>query len=303
MNESWPDINESEQEFLARHGETIRRAKERQANCPPPQLIIAAKGEGLPEELRLRVNEHLQQCKACRMLAEDLEATEPAERTAQEKARMRARLEPMLGTSASSRPWSWVRGLALRPVPIAVLALAVLAVGGFFLAQRMQERGRNVAHVPPPNSPLVVAATLPLEKPAIALPQDSDIIWRGGETSGTSYPAQLEAALKPYDKGDYAGAAEKLRQLEKKFPGQFEAKFYRGVCLLFLNDATAAAELQAARGLGKGPESYEAAWYLAIAEQRNGRNDSAVAELQKLCQTDSAYAPRACEATESRPSH
>src|SRR5580704_13609701 len=92
MSESWPDLDEAEKEFLATHAGTIRSAQARHKGCPSAQLILAASGESLPQELRTRVSEHLAQCGTCRMLAEDLAATELSEMTAGEEARMRARL-------------------------------------------------------------------------------------------------------------------------------------------------------------------------------------------------------------------
>jgi len=81
MSESWPDLDEAEKEFLATHGETVRSDQARHKECPSAQLILAASGESLPEELRTRVSDHLAQCGTCRMLAEDLTAAELSEMT------------------------------------------------------------------------------------------------------------------------------------------------------------------------------------------------------------------------------
>jgi hypothetical protein len=304
MSEVWPDVDETEREFLTAHGEALRRAQVRHEDCPSFQLIIAAKGEALPEEARAQVNEHLIHCASCRLLAEDIEAAELPELTIQEKARMQARLAPVLGEHARSSSWNWLRSWVLRPIPIAALAAIVLAVSGVIIMRNSQPGKPPLAVVQPPAPSSTLVAALQLDKPPIPVSPDSELIWRGGETKGASYETQLDTALIPYGKDDYAGSAKKLEQLEKKYPRKFEAKFYRGICLLLLNDAAGAVqELEAAKQLGKPQENTEAAWYLAIAQQRAGQNDLAFATLQTLCSTNSSYAARACEATKNTPSH
>jgi tetratricopeptide (TPR) repeat protein len=304
MSESWPDLEEAEKEFLAAHAESVRSAQARHKGCPSAQLILAASGESLPEELRARVSEHLAQCGACRMLAEDLAATELSEMTPEEQARMRARLEPVLGATRKSHSWSWLRTWVLRPIPIAAMAAAVLAVGTFVFVQINKQQPATVASIPQPAPPILVAATLPLEKPAINIPPDSDLVWRSGKPGTPSLGDQLEAALVPYKKDDYAGSAKKLEKLEKRYPQNSEVKFYDGICHLFLGDtAGATRQLEAAKRLAKPAENHEASWYLAIAYQHAGQNDLALAELQALCKADGPYAARACEGTKTVSPH
>jgi tetratricopeptide (TPR) repeat protein len=304
MSDSWPDLEEAEKEFLGAHAETVRSAQARHKGCPSAQLILAASGESLPEELRTRVSEHLAQCGACRMLAEDLAAAELSEMTPEEQARMRARLEPVLGAEGKSNAWSWLRTWALRPIPVAAMAAAALAVGTFVFVQINKQQPPAVASIPQPSPPILVAATLPLEKPAINIPPDSDLLWRGGKPGAPSLGDQLEAALVPYKKDDYAGSAKKLEKLEKRYPQNSEVKFYYGICHLFLGDSAGAIrQLEAAKRLAKPPENQEASWYLAIAYQRAGQNDLALAELQTLCKADGPYAARACEGTKTVSPH
>jgi len=304
MSEVWPDVEETEREFLATHAEALRRAQVRHEDCPSFQLITAARGEALPEEVRAQVNGHLIHCVSCRMLAEDIEAAELPELTVQEKTRMQARLAPVFGQPIRSGSWNWLRSWMLRPVPIAALAAIALTVSGIIIMRNSQPAKSPVAVVQPPAPPTTLVAALQLDKPTIPASPDSELIWRGGKTNSASYEAQLDAALIPYSKDDYAESAKKLEQLEKKYPHKFEAKFYRGICLLFLNDvAGAVQELEAAKQLGKPQEITEAAWYSAVAQQRAGQNDLAFATLQALCNTNSSYTARACEATRSTPSH
>jgi tetratricopeptide (TPR) repeat protein len=298
MSESWPDLEEAEKEFHAAHAGAIRSAQARHKGCPSAQLILAASGESLPEELRTRVSDHLAQCGTCRMLAEDLTAAELSEMTPEEQAHMRARMEPVLGGVGKSNAWSWLRTWVLRPIPIAAMAAAAVAVGTFVFVQINKQQPPTVASIPQPAPPVLVAAILPLEKPAINIPPDSDLVWRSGKPGAPSLGDQLETALVPYKKDDYAGSAKKLEQLEKRYPQNNEVKFYDGICHLFLGDnAGAIRQLEAAKRLAKPAENQEASWYLAIAYQRAGKNDLALAELQALCKADAPNAARACEAT------
>jgi tetratricopeptide (TPR) repeat protein len=304
MSESWPDLEEAEKEFLAAHAETVRSAQARHKGCPSVQLIMAASGESLPEELRTRLSEHLAQCGACRMLAEDLTAAELSEMTPGEQARMRARLEPVLGAEGKSNAWTWLQTWVLRPIPIAAMAAAILAVGTYMFVQSNKQQPPAVASIPQPAPPVLVAATLPLEKPAINIPPDSDLVWRSGKPGAPSLGDQLENALVPFKKDDYAGSAKKLEQLEKLYPQNSEVKFYDGICHLFLGDtAGAIRRLEAAKRLAKPAENQETSWYLAIAYQRAGQNDLALAELRGLCKANGPYAARACESMKTASPH
>jgi hypothetical protein len=301
MSEAWPDLGENEQEFLAAHGEALRLARSRHAGCPSAQLIVAAKGECLPEELRAEVAEHLAACPECRMLAEDMETMEAEGLTREEKARMRAQLAPIVTPQPKLRAWTSFWNWALPVTAVAALAILAVTFTGIWRARKIQEQTSTVARQQP--SPPPGIAALPLNKPDNpALLQDGGgaIIWRGGQTKGASYQEQLQAAMIPYSKDEYKTAARKLGELETKFPQKFEARFYNGICLLFLNDAAGAMrELEAAKTMAKPPDSYQVSWYLAVARQRAGQNDQALSELQQLCHTDSAYAAQACQALKS----
>lgn len=304
MSESWPDLDEPEKEFLAAHGETVRSARARHAGCPSAQLIVAASGESLPPELRDRVSEHLTQCASCRMLAEDLEAAEPSEMTPEERASMRARLEPLLGVEGESNAWSRLRTWFVRPIPISAAAVLALAAGTFLYVRTNKQQPTAIAQITQTASPALVAAELPLEKPAVNIPPDSELVYRSGKPGALSVGDQLEAALAPYKKDDYAASAKRLEKLEKKYPQDYGVKFYAGICHLFLGDAPGAVErLEAAKHLAKPPQTDEASWDLAIAYQRAGKNDLCLAELQGLCGAGGPYAARACEGMKSVSAH
>lgn len=298
MRESWPDLEDSERDFLTAHGNAIRRAQSRRVGCPPVQLIVASKGESLPQELRKKIAGHVAACVECRMLAEDMEAIEEVGLSAGEKAGISARLQPAFAAPNISL-WGLFRNWSLPAA--AVAAIAIVAVVGirFWRARPTSQPPASAAVQQSPSIPTLAA--LPLDKPGVPAPPNSELVWRGGRGGGggktDSYQAQLDAALAPYRKNDYAAASSKLVQLEHKFPKKFEPKFYNGISLLFLNDASAAMrELQAAAEVARPPETYQASWYLAVAEQRAGKSDLALLELQQLCKIESSYSAPACEA-------
>jgi tetratricopeptide (TPR) repeat protein len=229
-------------------------------------------------------------CAVCRMLSEDMESPDSMELTSQERARIWARLVPSLPATHKARFWSFLGTWIFRPVPATALAVLVVALAGLILTQK---NNRQETFTTTPRSTGQITA-LPFQRPGV--PGDSAVFWRGRKTM-TSYEAKLQSALVPYEKGDYATAAKQLEQVEKSHPTKFGAKFYDGVSLLLLGDARGAMqELEAAKGVANAQEIHQAIWYLAIAEQRAGQNDSAFSELQQLCKAEGPYAAKACDA-------
>lgn len=299
MRESWPDLEDSERDFLTAHADAIQRAQARLVSCPPVQLIVAARGESLPDEVGKKIAEHVAACVECRMLAEDMEAIEEVGLTAGEKAGIRARLQPAFAAPNISL-WGLFRNWSVPAAAVATIAIVAVLGIKFWRARPISQPPASAAVQQSPSIPTLAA--LPLDKPGVPAPPNSELVWRGGGGGGggrktDSYRAQLDAALAPYRKNDYTAASSKLEQLEQKFPQKFEPKFYNGISLLFLNDAsTAARKLQAAREVAEPPESYQASWYLAVAEQRAGKSDLALSDLQQLCKIESSYSAKACEA-------
>ena len=304
MTQPWSDLDESEREFLSAHGEAVEAAHKRHAGCPDLSLLVAAKGESLPPELHDRVLAHLGQCALCRMLSNDLEAIELPGLSLEQRAQIRARIEQVGNVPArpkvSFSPWTWL----LRPIPLAAAAVALLVVGSVLVLQRAPERPQTRVSAPAPAPQTLNAAMLPLEKPPIQIEPSDELVWRGGSPQSDSYQTQLKAALDLYKKDDFAAAARNLERLDRSYPQKAEVKFYDGISKLFLEDYPAAIrQLEAAKRLAKPPREYEAAWYLAVAEQRAGQSDRAMSELQNLCRTNSQYAMPACEATKTMFRH
>ncbi|MBI1791645.1 MAG: tetratricopeptide repeat protein, partial [Acidobacteria bacterium] len=157
--------------------------------------------------------------------------------------------------------------------------------------------GPEVAAVAPPAPAPWIPGPLPLEKPAA--PAAEGLIWRG---EPASEEAMLDAALAPYRSGDYPDAIRRLERFVGQHPRSAEGHFYLGVSLLFAGrNPEAAAALERAKALAGKTLAREAAWYLALAWQRQGLIGPALAELRRLCDEPGEHQSAACEALREPP--
>jgi tetratricopeptide (TPR) repeat protein len=271
-------------------------------NCPKPAVLQAAQSGVLPVEAGDMVRDHMAACAACTALARDLSNMDEAPLAAKEQARIWDRIragiaaeESALKTAAPRSGW---RALLFRPVPVAILAAAVIlaVIGGRLLHQ---PRPRPTAALGPARQPEAVAppdsTAFRLDKPPVMLPASALLVWRGAAEAGSAQDKELREALIPYAADQYAEAARRLESLTKEDPRLETAHFYLGICRLFLerND-DAAASLKAARGLAHPLLADEADWYLALAYHRTGRNGEARPLLEKLCHATGKNSGKAC---------
>ena len=116
------------------------------------------------------------------------------------------------------------------------------------------------------------------------------------ERVGDLYPYRIED-VDAYRDGDYVQADERFTALALQYPESVEVLFFQGVTRMLRDDfAGAVAPLTAAHRLGEPTFVNDAAWYLAVAEQRSGRAADARARLEELCAGTSAFKDRACAA-------
>ena len=120
--------------------------------------------------------------------------------------------------------------------------------------------------------------------------------------------AALVAALEPYRRDDFAGAAMSLEGFVATRPESPDGWFYLGASRLMSGDAMRArSALDKARVLSRvhgwpapvGDHTLELDWLAATAEARTGAIESARTKLQALCATPNALQVRACAAKES----
>ncbi len=252
------------------------------SGCPPPDLLQAADAGVVPPEVGERVSAHLKTCLNCKTLLDSVAILDEAPLEMEQRDRIWRRIQAGSVEKASpKRRWTaWLR-VMLGPWPSAGFAVALLAIalGVGLLRQRGQTPVRPVSERPPEVA--TSAPVLPLEKAPVVLPPVAFLVWRGAEDENPWKP--LQAALKPYESGDYSEAERRLQDVAAKYPRVAEAWFYLGVTRLLLNSNDGARDdLEKARGI-VGPLSNEAGWYLAIANQRTGRIPEARRLLQELC--------------------
>jgi TolA-binding protein len=296
------DLTDSGPEGLDAHTDWTEAAREFRTQfprCPKPEMIQAVREGMLPADLRDSVSQHVAHCAACAALAKDLDELDEKPLQANEQERIWERIQSGIGTeemkppAAARRPAWWQ--VFLRPMPLAVAAVAVILVTiGVRSMQHAQEPVAVNVTTPPPIAPRAPSA-LRLEKPPVLMPAAAVLVWRGGSDTGNEARQALQDALVPYEADHYADAAERLAALSKNYPSMAEAKFYLGICELFLDQNTeavtnlAAAHRQAAPALAD-----DAAWFLALAYHRNGRDADARPVLEKLCNGDGKDTARAC---------
>jgi hypothetical protein len=280
-NPRWSDIEPEEEALMIRLG--IRPGGQRP--CPPPELLQTFHLEGLQGELEVRVKAHVEICRFCQGLLRDL-ATIHAPLTAEENARIHARVFPTGSRREPSRKWRF-----FWPIIPALAAAAVVLIAVWIHNARVQ-RPREIASsvAPAPAASLPVFA---LEKPSVALPLP--ILMRGASGRREAYLSALARALKPYQRDDYRTAETQLQALAAKYPKSSRVLFYGGVSALLAggNDA-AVKELTRAGALAHGSFVNECRWYLALAEVRSGHLAQAAATLHSLCSAPGEYHSRAC---------
>jgi hypothetical protein len=264
-------------------------------------MVSAATMGVLPYEEAAKVNAHIRACALCSILAEGF-AGGAAEEAATEGFEDAAATERVLGRvrrqiAREKRParlwlnWPFPRFAAVAAAMLIVAGLALLSV-------RWMTPGEPVTPVQQarvdPGPPVMPVLYLPLEPAALKLPLDA-IMWRSGESPANEYFAELGKALEPYNKGDYAGARQLLAGLSVRYPKAVEPYFYLGVSDLLDNHIPEArTALENAHRVSTPLLAADIGWYLAIANEREGRKAEAATLLDGLCEKESAYQKQAC---------
>jgi tetratricopeptide (TPR) repeat protein len=276
-------------------------------HCSEPALVQAARAGVLPAPVRDRLNEHVAHCAACASLGSDLSTLDEAQIGASGQERIWGRIRcgiaaEEIGAPAKAPRAVWWKFL-LRPMPLSMAVAALLVVVGVRFVVQPQPPAAVVSQTRQPEAPTPPpAGVLRLEKPPVMLPAAAVLLWRGASDAGNAPRQELRDALVPYEADRYAEAAEGLEGLAKKYPALAEAHFYLGVCRLFLDrNADAVTSLTAAHRLARPPLADDAAWYLALAYHRGGRDGDARPLLEKLCTATGKNAAKACAGIRELP--
>lgn len=299
---SWINREPAEPQQLSDLEPALGQLRGRPTPCPAPDLLQAAQADVLPAEQRLEIIRHLQSCRLCQSLVKDLEAVD--EGTLATAARKRIWQRVGAGIEAESTATKAEVSVASRRSywrPLSLATVATAAVLVVFAVRWVQDR-QHPASIVAKNGRAQVTSTPPpsvfrLDKAPVVLPASGVVVWRGQTDSSQRQIKALEEALAPYQSDNYAEAARRLEELRKKYPRMAEAPFYLGICQLFLNQNEAASKsLKDAVNLAEPPLSQAAAWYLALAFHRQGKDDLARPLLEAVCKTGQDYSSRGCAA-------
>jgi hypothetical protein len=295
MNGRKNDIGPREAELLKEFGTSFEGLRASHADCPKPELLLAAQSEVLSEETARSVGKHLEKCGFCKILLRDLNDGEVIATLPEEERRVRGRVVRAGGASEKIEK----AGSGLLAVwlgwasPVAVLAgVVVVAVVWMRLHPPVAQVSPAPSVAVEPEKP----AALQWEKLPVKLQASSILIWRGEPRNAQEkYAAELTHALVYYRDGDYLDAVQQLRRVVKDFPRGVEGQLYLGVSQLALRqNPEAIPALSAAQRLGSEQFRDDASWYLALAYACTGDTQNALAELQALCHGKGNYSPRAC---------
>ena len=246
-------------------------------SCPDSSLLLALNEGVLDEMAAERLRAHLRTCATCQMLARDLAAVLDDAPTAEEHARLDARIAA--GRERRRRPigvWLGVGGLVAAAGLAGILLLPPSSpspAGG---------SSATAAHPAPPTVFVVDRPSMP--------PGDVDLTVRGEASTRASLANEVAAALDAADRGDLASAVTTLTALTNSNPTSRIAALALGAVQLRAGrDADALATLDRAHLLKSDPESAdEAGWFLAVALVRTGNGTRARLLLDAICKQPSS---------------
>lgn len=298
MSERWVDLDPAERELLEELGVNVEEARVTTAGCPPPELVKALSADFLPEELRVRVAEHVGACVLCKRLARDLEEVGGADLSPDLETRIRAKLPPHAPRAAgaafaSKLSWPWIWRPVTAAAALAVIALVLLRQGG----QTPRQTPIRQQSAPPTQTVAPAENLIPIEKPAVKLTAAS-LVLRGADGKDEKFLKDLAPALDAYRKDQYVAAEKQFARLSSVYPGSVEVRFYLGVSRLFTQDNDGAVTaLRAADEMGDDTFGDDAAWYLMLAQQRAGNKERAEAQRKLICAGHGPYSEKACRAS------
>lgn len=262
LRDAW---DRDEREALEPLEDELATLRERHANDPPLELLRAADADALPPDLQARMSEHLAGSDWSRALvagARDVEHTLDPASADRLFARIRRSADSAVDRSPRWRRWAPVAAVAATLAIVTVLWTSWRSTAPPAIGPQPPPQA-TVARAEPPISELI-------RKPDVRL-SVAALTWRGQAAS--TLVDDLAPALEAFRQSDYARAAKTLEALEPRYPDVFDLPYYRGLSLLFLNDADGALpELQKAARLADSTFASDVAGYLAVAQQRAGKS-------------------------------
>lgn len=291
------DLENFEREALRDAGLSAERLRARAASCPPPDRLLAASQQALPDEQLSAITEHLAACALCRQLQADFAAVELPDLTPQESERILARVQKEAKKQKARA--ARAGGSFFRRPALVMAALALFAAVAIYqmdrITSQVQAPAPPVARAPAQPAPAPPAFVLPLEKPELKLTAGALVYRSAGARQDLT--KDIAPAFDAYRAGDFSRAAAELDSLTRRYPNSVEVFFYLGVSRLFLNEpAPAIQALETARRLADPSFSADVAWYLSVALERAGRVQEARSLLDGLCAARGPHSAEACAA-------
>jgi hypothetical protein len=293
MNMKAEDWDREEHEALNGVHEELEALRARHTSDPPVDLLRAARGHVLPDDLQSDADRWLAENAWSRTLLDGLDA-EASSLSRADEDRLLSRIKKAASSEHQSSRWTWVR------LPVVAAAAAVALVATTWIVWRAaapkpvapQPEGIVVTSPTPPAAP---AFLLPLDKPEVKL-SSAALTWRGAGAEN-AFLTDLKPALESYRGGDYQAAEREFSRLLPRYPKSIEVLFYQGVTRLFLNDALGAIErLAQADAIADETFSGDVAWYRAVADERAGNVAAVRDRLTRLCARPGERAEASCGA-------
>ncbi len=294
------DWDQDEQQALTGLEDQLEAIRQRHAMDPPLDLLRAARADVLPPAEQARVMSHLESSEWSRTLVDSVEAgSDPAPLDEADQRRLwiriaretRAAAAP--ATAPGPGPDRW------NPAVFGSLAVAASLIIAVTVWRGGSSEPAGPAVAPDAVAPAPPAAQPPLaiafSKPEIKL-GPAALTWRGA-ASDNPYLADLKPAVDAYRAGNDPRARDLFTALSVRYPQAVEVQFYSGVTLMLNGEFDRAlAPLAAAVDAGEPVFTEDATWYLAVTEQRTGRDASARSRFSALCSNGGLHAADACVA-------
>jgi hypothetical protein len=280
----------AEQEALRDLEQSLDAIRDRHRADPPIELLQAARGDVLSEELQDEVTRHLAESAWSRALVDGVRY-EGSALSSDDEARLLARIQKGATELPRRRSfWQWFS----QPGIAAAAAVLILAAGLFawrIRPPRTEEtRPPQIAVTTAPSAPVF---RLPLAAPPVRL-SVAVLTWRG---VGAQNPllTSLKPGLDAFRGGDYSTANAELSKSAAAYPDSFDVRYYQGLSRLFVNDVRGAIEsLEAAQRGADSSFAPDVAWYLGVAYERAGRMEDARKQLMDVCKANAAHVAEAC---------
>jgi TolA-binding protein len=285
------DWDPEERDALQDVREDLDALRARHAADPPVDLLRAAQGLALPDELQAAADRHLAESAWSRTVVEGM-ADADAGLSRGDEERLLARIRK---TADASQPRQSGRSRYWWP------AMAGAAAAGLVATVWITTRESGPQPTPAqPEATVAVAPPapafeLPLDKPEIKL-SVAALTWRGASTENP-FLSDLKPAIDAFRGSDYEAADRAFSTLATKYPDSPDVLFYHGVTRLFLKDAPGAIQMLArAERAADRTFAVDIVWYRAVAEQRAGNPAAARERLAGLCAQPGERSAAACDA-------